>query len=417
MAHHKLAKMDEVGKSVKALQKSAAALLGDNEDYTWEELKDIEARRRDILRRAELPFYRMLTYYDGTCLSILAFDPLLWLTMSVFVALRIQARYGLPDYVDHLSSGNIGVIGAFLSFFLVFYCVQTNNRFDAQYQHSMSCKGQILGVAQLARTTLPREGGLRLVRYINAAHVAGYVGLSNTYRRRNFFDEINKRTKMMNDDEYRQLMELDMDEGGTSYRELLSWCMSEVQVAYDAGQVDGRLASSYRDKILGVQASLSSLYNFADQPVSFFYVHFICLLSALYLPLFAASSAFEAGTGEGAYWFVDVINGLIVLLQCIFVLGLRLLGKNMTDPYGDDLEDLSVMHYINSTLESCERIMGSKKPAPLDAKVEDELHGKDESIEESQKEKCIEKGKIEEKTSGSDAQTEASDSSTAYQLL
>jgi hypothetical protein len=57
---------------------------------------------------------------------------------------------------------------------------------------------------------------------------------------------------------------------------------------------------------------------------------------------------------------LDVLNGLIVLLQCIFVVGLRSLGTKMIDPYGDDLEDLSVILYVESTLEICSTIMNSK---------------------------------------------------------
>jgi len=33
----------------------------------------------------------------------------------------------------------------------------------------------------------------------------------------------------------------------------------------------------------------------------------------------------------------------------------------MIDPYGDDLEDLSVMTFVEGTLETCDVIMNSKK--------------------------------------------------------
>ena len=58
---------------------------------------------------------------------------------------------------------------------------------------------------------------------------------------------------------------------------------------------------------------------------------------------------------------LDCLNGVIVLLQCIFVIGLRTLGTNMIDPYGEDLEDLSVINYVEGTLEICSTIMNSKQ--------------------------------------------------------
>ena len=93
---------------------------------------------------------------------------------------------------------------------------------------------------------------------------------------------------------------------------------------------------------------LASYYTFASlAPLAL--QHFICLLTTLYLPLFAVTSAIEAGTGDDIHWSAGVIKGLVVLLQAIFVLGLRVLGQKMSDPYGDDLIDLSVMYYVEFT--------------------------------------------------------------------
>ena len=63
-------------------------------------------------------------------------------------------------------------------------------------------------------------------------------------------------------------------------------------------------------------------------------------------------------TGVG----LDILNGVIVCLQCIFMVGLRSLGTKMIDPYSDDLEDLSVILYVEATLEICSTIMNSKQP-------------------------------------------------------
>lgn len=115
------------------------------------------------------------------------------------------------------------------------------------------------------------------------------------------------------------------------------------------------------------------LFEYLDQPVSFFYVHFISLLSALYLPLFAVSAALDAGTGEDVYWVSDVVSGLIVLLQAIFVIGLRVLGQKMSDPYGEDVEDLSVIHYVTFTWKMSSRIMEAENPEALSASEEENI--------------------------------------------
>jgi hypothetical protein len=139
------------------------------------------------------------------------------------------------------------------------------------------------------------------------------------------------------------------------------------------GLLDPELANTFRDQILQLRAKIGQLYNAKDLPIPFFYVHFICLLTTLYLPLFAVTSAIEAGTGDNIHWSAGVIKGLVVLLQAIFVIGLRVLGQKMSDPYGDDLIDLSVMHYVNFTWTHSQRILKSHFPEEASASVENNL--------------------------------------------
>lgn len=83
-------------------------------------------------------------------------------------------------------------------------------------------------------------------------------------------------------------------------------------------------------------------------------------MSAFYLPLFAIDNAYSTGWGAETDYGVEVLNGIIVFLQCVFVIGLRLLGQKMVDPYGDDLEDLSVKTYVETTLINCNIILNTK---------------------------------------------------------
>ena len=110
------------------------------------------------------------------------------------------------------------------------------------------------------------------------------------------------------------------------------------------------------------------LYDFTDQPI-----HFLCLLSALYLPLFAVSNAYKAGAGDEVHWSADVLSGLIVLMQTIFVIGLRMLGRKMVDPYGDDLEDLSVLRFVKTAWLRSNRILVTRFPGEVSPELEEQL--------------------------------------------
>ena len=273
----------------------------------------------------------------------------------------------IPDTVSILEKTNIGVLGGFLSFFLVLFVNQTNSRFLEMYGFSKACSGRIQDVAGLARTQLPPELGNKLVRHFNAAQIAGYVGLNaigqgSPYSKLHFFDVYNKKHNLITPEEMAILDHHDMDNSGLAMKELCTWCQMDVVEAREGGYIDSYQEKLMQDRILAFRAAMDGMYDYTDQPPHFFYIHFLVLLSALYLPLFAVDTAYAAGWGEETNIGLDILNGVIVFLQCIFVVGLRSLGTKMIDPYGDDLEDLSVILYVESTLEICDTIMNSKQP-------------------------------------------------------
>jgi len=329
----------------------------------FKELQEIEVRRRAILKRSELPFWRILGYYEGTCLRSIAVDWLLWLTVGVYVALRVILRNDniLPNVHD-FGNTDLTIIGGFLSFFLVLFVNQSNVRFVECYKTAMNCPERIYDVAQISFPTFPRPHAKRLVRYMNAAHVAGYVGLSRTYSKSEFFDKLNDKYQFLTKNELDRIDDLDMDHSPAAYQELMTWCMDEIENANRQNWIDPREKSALKDKVTQFRTSIDGLFDAADQPVHFFYIHFLCLLSAVYLPLFAADNAFDAGTGEEVFWMWDLLSGVVVLVQAIFVIGLRLLGQKMSDPFGDDLEDLSVLTYVTESWVRSNRILASKNP-------------------------------------------------------
>lgn len=337
-------------------------VTGNDKQASWPQLKDMEIKRRKILSRWDLPLWRILVKKSGTCLGALVRDLLIWLTLACYIGIRIQIRQPnfQPFTVDVLGGADINIIGSFLSFFLVLFVNQTNTRFLEMYGFSKACSGRIQDVAGMASTQLPTEETLTLVRHMNAAHVAGYVGVSKTYKKHNFFDHFNKEHNLLTPEEMELINPLYMDSGSATLKELVTWCQRDVGRAKKAGYIDSYEANELHSRIVSFRASMDGIYDYCDQPPHFFYIHFLCLLSIFYLPLFAINNAYAAGLGDDTHISVDLLNGIIVFLQCIFVVGLRLLGQKMIDPYGSDMEDLSVITYVETTLEICNTITSCK---------------------------------------------------------
>jgi hypothetical protein len=107
----------EAGGRISAMQ-CAESVMGNERDtddnpYTWEELNTIETQRRTILRQGELPFWKILSFYHGTCLEAMASDWLIRVSVLIFLIIRAQAWFTdyIPDFVQQLGKTDIGIIG------------------------------------------------------------------------------------------------------------------------------------------------------------------------------------------------------------------------------------------------------------------------------------------------------------------
>ena len=102
----------------------------------------------------------------------------------------------------------------------------------------MGMKGRIFDAATLAVTTLPFAQACRLVRYMNAAHAAGYVGLSEVYPSGSYFNRAAKKMGLLTEEERARLDAIDLDKGGSCNREIIVWAMNEIQTAQVSATLD-----------------------------------------------------------------------------------------------------------------------------------------------------------------------------------
>ncbi len=149
-----------------------------------------------------------------------------------------------------------------------------------------------------------------------------------------FFDHYNAdnklETPLLTPEELKVLSHHNMDSSGFCMKELVTWCQMDVSQARKDGHIhiDSYQESFMRSssKILDFRAAMDGMYDYTDQPPHFFYIHFLVFLSALYLPLFAMDTAYAGSWGVEKAIGLDILQAIIVLLQCIFVGGLRSLG-------------------------------------------------------------------------------------------
>ena len=91
-----------------------------------------------------------------------------------------------------------------------------NKRFDDLYMNSVAIKGNTVDIALVVKSCLPRASAARIVRILNASHCLCYVGLSDTYTRKNLFTPLNEKCHFLTDKELERIDLIGMESGAAT---------------------------------------------------------------------------------------------------------------------------------------------------------------------------------------------------------
>ena len=350
----------------------------DGDDFG--DLNEFESQRRELLDKVADPPLTILRNFAGTALKAMSESALFWANVTMYTLFRLLAtQYPHPIKWPVMSLTFIGPLGGFMSFFVVFYVSQSYTRFQAQYNACMMCQSRIVDISILAKSCLPRPAALRLVRHVNAAHVLGYTALKNAaYTEANFLLPFNSRYLVLTEAELEELRATGLERGGGTYRMAVLWAIegvleiSKIGPRYDNYTGMGTREILLFNNVLGLRDQMNLLYSFADQPIPFIYVHMVHFSTHVYLPLFTYGVFTFMQTLKAPSWGEEVISAVIVFLNCLFILGLVGVAAKLVDPFGTDVEDLSVMHYVRQTFEASRKILAADRhhARPLDEVAE-----------------------------------------------
>ena len=103
------------------------------------------------------------------------------------------------------------------------------------------------------------------------------------------------------------------------------------------------------NQILVLRSKIGSWYEFADQPVPYSYVHAVNMIQFCFLNIFSVALGYSYDSREADVLYfivVFIVEFLLLGMYAILTLTIRRLCVLFQDPYGNDIEDLSVIHYI-----------------------------------------------------------------------
>eukprot|EP01040_Poterioochromonas_malhamensis_P010419 gene10419-11335_t len=373
------------------LQSSYSTHLGKNdEDRTFEDLNELDLTRKELNKEVRI-FHQtsMLRIFMGTILPHLLTSRQTWLINCQYIIIRVLLRYEIinlgPD-LPGISTTILSIIGGFLSFFLVFFVSQAYTRFMTQYDISMRIKGRIVNLSLFARKVLPPAEALRLTRYANATHVLGYVGLSDAYTSKNLFEPLNNKYHLLTESEVERLNVIGLKSGSSCTVEVIVWMFEMIyshfdesnavtskrqQTGEEAAEGEGNDKARPMDmitlqmmtnEVLLVRGGFADLFHCSDQSIPFSYMHLLVVVTGAYLILMTYAIATYFAVSDSV--FPDLLGAFIVALNSVFVIGLRVIGRHMIDPYGGDVQDLAVPSFLEATIKISRQIMSGNKPAP-----------------------------------------------------
>ena len=115
---------------------------------------------------------------------------------------------------------------------------------------------------------------------------------------------------------------------------------------------------------------IGTLFDFEDQPLPYAYMHLLLIVTSVYLPILSYGTATNM---VGSRVATEIITGVLIALNAIFVLGMREVGRLLMDPYNEEVTGLSVMSYVNSTFLQNRRLLTGRMVPPEDLDTERKL--------------------------------------------
>jgi len=218
---------------------------------------------------------------------------------------------------------------------------------------------------------MSKQGYWRLFRFLNAAHVLTYVGIEAGYDEHNLFDPFNEKYVLLTSKEVVSIKNIGFT-GEGAFQQVLTWSIASVKNEYDSGLITERQMIVLLNQCLKLRKLLEKFFDYRDRPVPFSYVQVNSLVVFVILPLFSYSIAYSYQRDDSLgvplsnmIIFRDsIIAFCIVLIHSMTLLSLRTLAKNIQDPFGHNLEDISVSNTLHVTVAGSSKVLCAQPVGP-----------------------------------------------------
>jgi len=296
--------------------------------------------RLDMIRRTVLP--KLLR------------QPVQWVVISCYVASAVASRLGVKLITNDVSFFANG--GSMVTFMIVFYIGYCYNRQQMYFNEAQRIMMSIQNSCAYARIVFQDKDEVhRLWRHLNLLHVAAYTGLAGYYSAENLFNPIVEKYGLFGPPGARQDYEraafdrIDLDADGDRACHICEiWAVQNINRQAKKGAMSPPIHANLNKEVFEIGDALKNIFAASFQVLPFLYTHMVSMSCTVYLcgSAFIRGTAFDENAGVTSGLIVPLIY---VILTNITIYGLLVVGDTVIDPFGDDLEDFAVLHFIEHT--------------------------------------------------------------------
>jgi len=294
-----------------------------------------------------------LKKYHGTVLPGLFHRPSFWICIVVYAA--STACFKLEDqcgaYVPQIALGDLGTPQGLLVFFLVFYSNQCYGRFRGEYKNLKKIEGNLRTLASIARHAFcvvkpentndshVKYKSIELMRLFGASY---YLMFACLYKGE--MHEFNlKSAYQAGLLTFQETEALRPETRGMRWYRCLDWAYQVIVEAVEEGACEKKAEKELAEMVLKTRELMNDIVFEFQMPIPLAYYHLITLLTLTVTVLYSFAAGSETATNS--------LFGLVYLTSIIGLLGIREVGMQMAEPFGDDDTDLPVDMYVMNALE------------------------------------------------------------------
>jgi len=299
-------------------------------------------------------FFTNLRKYHGTVLPGMVSRPSFWICIFVFAFSSTCFSVFDDQCGKHMATialSDIALPQALLIFFLVFYSNQCYGRFRGEYKALKKIEGNIRSLASIARNSFKvcnkdksnehhaLYKSMELMRLFGAAY---YLMFACLYKGE--FHEFNlKSAYQAGLLSFQEVEALRPETRGMRWYRVLDWAYQVVSEACEEGACDKKSEKDLGGTILKSRELMNDIVFEFQMPIPLAYYHLITLLTFCVTIMYS----YAAGIVAASNW----LFGIVFCVSVVGLLGIREIGMQMAEPFGDDDSDLPVDMYVMNVLE------------------------------------------------------------------